>query len=178
LPHYDLGAIENVLEGRYRPDHFQGVAQVVDRLLQVVQPDILFLGRKDYQQCMVIKRLIDLTHLATVISIQPTLREKSGLAMSSRNMRLSEDGREKAVALYNTLMYIKEHAFNIDIPLLIEDGKNKLLAAGFEKIDYIAIADANTLQDIQTLDKSTKAVLLAAAYLDGIRLIDNMPLSS
>ena len=89
---YDIGYLETVLEGKYRPGHFQGVCMVVDRLLDIVQPDQLFLGQKDYQQCMVIKRLLILKGQTDKIglSICPTLREADGLAMSSRNLRLSE----------------------------------------------------------------------------------------
>jgi len=126
LAHYDLGEIENILEGKYRPNHFQGVAQVVDRLLHMVQPDTLFLGRKDYQQCMVINKLIELIQLPVQISIQPTMREDDGLAMSSRNVRLSTAGRKKAIALCQTLLYIKEHAFKKDLPSLTEEAKKKI----------------------------------------------------
>ncbi|TKK68878.1 pantoate--beta-alanine ligase [Ilyomonas limi] len=178
LPHYNLGALENILEGKYRPGHFQGVCQVVDRLLNIVQPDKLFLGRKDYQQCMVINKLIELKQLPIALSIQPTLREEDGLAMSSRNMRLTAAGRKKAVVLYRTLLFIKENAFKKGIPVLIEEAKAKLLASGFEKIDYITVADANTLQEIKALGASANAVVLAAAFLDGVRLIDNLSLSA
>lgn len=178
LPHYALGEIENILEGKYRPNHFQGVCQVVDRLLTIVQPDTLFLGRKDYQQCMVINKLIELKQLPTYISIKPTLREEDGLAMSSRNARLSTAGRTKAAAIFNTLLHIKEHAFNKDNSLLTEEAKTQLLAAGFEKIDYIAIADAATLQTMDTWDQSKSLIVLVAAFLEGVRLIDNMPLST
>ena len=177
LSHYHLGEIENVLEGKYRPGHFQGVAQVMDRLLGMVQPDVLFLGRKDYQQCMIINKLIELKHLPIQLSIQPTLREEDGLAMSSRNMRLSAAGRKQAVALYQALLFIKENALKQSIPSLAETAKDKLLSAGFERIDYITIADANTLQELENRNQSSNAVVLAAAFLEGVRLIDNLLLS-
>src|SRR5438270_8267338 len=96
--HYDLGPIEFVLEGAHRPGHFQGVCQVVDRLLQIVQPDDLFTGQKDYQQCMVIRKLISLVGMEDRVNlvVVPTVREKDGLAMSSRNLRLNEEQRKKA----------------------------------------------------------------------------------
>ena len=177
LPHYELGELESILEGKYRPHHFQGVCQVIDRLLNIIRPDKLFLGQKDYQQCMVINKLIELTQLRVETSILPTLRVNDGLAMSSRNMRLSEEGRKKAVALYNTLLYIKEHHFKKGIPLLIEESKTKLSVAGFEGIDYISIADAKTLRPINNLEESSESLILAAAFLEGVRLIDNMLLS-
>jgi pantoate--beta-alanine ligase len=178
LPHYNLGAIENVLEGKFRPNHFQGVCQVVDRLLAIVQPDKLFVGQKDYQQCMVMGKLIALKQLPVQLCIQPTMREEDGLAMSSRNVRLSPEGRKKAAALYRTLLYIKEHLLNKNTQQLIEDSANRLLAAGFDKVEYISIADGNTLQEVTTLDQSATIVVLAAAFLEGVRLIDNMPLSA
>lgn len=178
LPYYELGELENIFEGKYRPNHFQGVCQVVDRLLGIVQPSKLFLGQKDYQQCMVLEKLIELKHLPVEISIQPTARDNDGLAMSSRNMRLSAEGRKKAVALYQTLSYIKEHFLEQSISSLLADASNTLLTAGFEQIDYVAIADAKTLQPINTLSSSTELVVLGAAFIDGVRLIDNIFLSA
>ena len=178
LPQFELGELENVLEGKYLPNHFQGVCQVMNRLLDIVQPEILFLGKKDYQQCMVISKLIELSQLPIKVSIQSTMRENDGLAMSSRNTRLSVEGRKKAVALYRTLLYIKEHLFEEDSVSLIEEAYSKLLAAGFEKIDYIVIADTKTLKSLDLIDASTEAIVLAAAYLEGVRLIDNMLLSA
>ena len=174
LPYYDLGELENILEGKYRPSHFQGVCKVVHRLLKIVQPEKLFIGRKDYQQCMVISKLIELKQLPVNIFIQPTMRENSGLAMSSRNTRLSEEGSKKAVALYDTLVYIKEHFHSKGISSLIEEANKRLLAANFEKVDYISIADAKTLQPLSNMNSSTTAIVLAAAFIEGVRLIDNM----
>ena len=108
--HYDLGYLETILEGHYRPGHFQGVCMVVHRLLDIVKPDNLYIGQKDYQQCMVIKRLIELIGMKDLIqvNISPTLREPDGLAMSSRNMRLSDEERKNAVNIYQTLHFVKE----------------------------------------------------------------------
>ncbi|HEU5165487.1 MAG TPA: pantoate--beta-alanine ligase, partial [Chitinophagaceae bacterium] len=108
LIHYDLGFLETVLEGKFRPGHFQGVCQVMDRLLEIVLPDNLYLGQKDYQQCMVIKKLIELIELNDKITtnICPTLRENDGLALSSRNIRLPPDDRKKATTIFTALRYI------------------------------------------------------------------------
>jgi pantoate--beta-alanine ligase len=109
--HYDLGYLETILEGKYRPGHFQGVCMVVYRLLNIVQPDHLYLGQKDYQQCMVITKLIELMKQEKKININicPTQREENGLAMSSRNMRLNEQGQNKSAAIYRNLVMIKEN---------------------------------------------------------------------
>ncbi len=94
--HYDLGHLETILEGQYRPGHFQGVCMIVHRLLEIVKPHNVYIGQKDYQQCMVIKKLIELIGMdeQITLNISPTLREKDGLAMSSRNMRLNEDRKK------------------------------------------------------------------------------------
>ena len=178
-PIYDLGNLENLLEGKYRPGHFQGVCQVVDRLLDMVQPDKLFLGQKDYQQCMVISKLLILKQSQTELVICPTLRETSGLAMSSRNMRLSEDGRQKAALIFQVLSKIQTQ-LNTDSSIIqvLNDGKKILLEAGFEKIDYLELADAQSLEPINQWDSQMQGVLLIAAYLEGVRLIDNLPLKN
>ncbi len=103
--HYELDYLEKILEGKYRPGHFQGVCTVVHRLLEIITPDNLYIGQKDYQQCMVIKKLVELTGMKNLIkiNISPTLREKNGLAMSSRNMRLTKQEIEKRLRFTNRL---------------------------------------------------------------------------
>jgi pantoate--beta-alanine ligase len=176
LFHYDLGYLETALEGKYRPGHFQGVCQVVHRLLTAVEPNNLYLGQKDYQQCMVIKRLIELTGLKTNIIICPTLREPDGLAMSSRNMRLNATERAKAVKLSETLQFIKQQVRPGFITDLTDRAVQYLNAEGFV-VDYISIANANNLVLLGNWDGRTKIVALAAAYLNEVRLIDNMLLN-
>jgi pantoate--beta-alanine ligase len=176
LPQYTLGYLETVLEGKYRPGHYQGVCQVVHRLLNIVQPHNLYLGQKDYQQCMVIKKLIELKGLNTTVVIGPTLRENDGLAMSSRNMRLNEQERKQAVKISETLTFIK----NTIRPGYINDLKVRaqqyLAAEGF-KVDYIEIATAGKLELLEYWDGKQSIVALAAAYLNEVRLIDNMLLN-
>lgn len=175
---YDLGYLETILEGKYRPGHFQGVCAVMDRLLNIVKPDILFIGQKDYQQCMVITRLIELIGLNKLITINiaPTQREDDGLAMSSRNTRLDTESRKKAPAIYKTLTSIKNHLKPGDLIDLKRSAVTSLSAQGF-KVDYIEIADANNLTIIDHWDGKQKIVALAAAFLGDVRLIDNILLS-
>ncbi|WP_153797319.1 pantoate--beta-alanine ligase [Foetidibacter luteolus] len=172
--HYNLGHLENILEGTYRPGHFQGVCRIMDRLLSIVQPHLLFLGQKDYQQCMVIKKLAQLKNFSTQIVIAPTLREKSGLAMSSRNMRLSDEAKEKATAIYEALKYIKENIGLMPVATLEQQAKNKIMQAGFEKVDYITICHANNLQPVEEWQPHAEMVAVCAAFIDGVRLIDNL----
>jgi pantoate--beta-alanine ligase len=170
---YDLGYIETILEGKYRPGHFQGVCQVVHRLLDIIAPQRLYLGQKDYQQCMVIKKLVELEKLDVKVNIHPTLREDNGLAMSSRNLRLNEKERREAVKIHQALSLIKN---NIQ-PGNLEDIKNKAtdyLTSNNFRVDYVAIADAGTLVLQDHWDGKKKLVFLIAAYLNEVRLIDNL----
>jgi len=176
--HYDLEYLETILEGRYRPGHFQGVCMVVHRLLEIIKPDNLYIGQKDYQQCMVIKKLIDLIGLGDQVklNISPTLRNTDGLAMSSRNMRLNDEERKKATTIYQTLSYIKDKLNNRSLLQLKEKGTAMLTEKGF-KVDYVEIADADNLQPVDLWDGKQKLVALAAAHLNQVRLIDNILLN-
>lgn len=171
--HYELGYLENILEGKFRPEHFQGVCQVVDRLLAIIQPHRLYLGQKDYQQCMVLKKMISITHSDTAVVIGPTLRETDGLAMSSRNMRLNEKERTKAVKISEILSFIKKECKAGYLQDLKERATQYLSAAGF-KVDYVEIANAGTLEPMESNDGKTPLVALIAASLHEVRLIDNM----
>lgn len=173
---YDLGYLETMLEGFYRPGHFQGVCRVMHKLLNIVQPDDLFMGQKDYQQCMVIKRLIELYKISTQLHLVPTRREESGLAMSSRNVRLSDEAKQKASAIFKALGFIKNNISSLSIAQLKEKATAIILDAGFEKIDYIEICDADSLMPLNKFQQ-TKMVALAAAFIEGVRLIDNMLLN-
>jgi pantoate--beta-alanine ligase len=173
--HYELGSLETLLEGKFRPGHFQGVCMIVDRLLKIVQPDTLYIGQKDYQQCMVITKLVELIGMKdrTTIKISPTLREPSGLAMSSRNIRLGEEDRKTASTIYKTLCFIKENLKPGDLTSLKQKAEAMLGEKGF-KIDYVEIADAATLQPAVEWDGKQRLVALVAAFLGEVRLIDNM----
>lgn len=173
---YQLGYLETLLEGKYRPGHFQGVCQVVHRLLELVQPHNLYLGQKDYQQCMVIGQLIRLTDLPVQLQIVPTRREPSGLAMSSRNLRLSAQAKDAAAVIYQRLSVIRAELQPGQLDHLVKDAETALLAAGFDKIDYVSIADAASLQPVTDWDGQTRLVGLVAAFIEGVRLIDNLAL--
>ncbi|MES2773666.1 MAG: pantoate--beta-alanine ligase [Bacteroidota bacterium] len=181
--HYDLGKLEGVLDGAFRPGHFQGVCQVVERLLQIVQPTELFLGQKDFQQCLVIKRLVEIMAqqdgavARPSVNIAPTLREPDGLAMSSRNLRLSQTDRQIAPAIYQQLLQLKENLPKIDFTILKQTAVQNLLNAGFVKVDYVEIADAGNLELANHFDPKTKFVALIAAFVGEVRLIDNMILN-
>jgi pantoate--beta-alanine ligase len=176
--HYALGYLDTLLEGKFRPGHFQGVCMAVEKLLDIVLPGNLYLGQKDFQQCMVIKRLIQLMGKEDQIhtNICPILREKDGLAMSSRNMRLSGEQRAKAVALYETLAFLKQNLNKGSLADLKKEATMLLQKRNF-KPDYVEIADAKTLKPINEWDSRINIVGLVAAYIGDVRLIDNMMLN-
>jgi pantoate--beta-alanine ligase len=168
---FPLGKIETVLEGEFRPGHFQGVCQVMDRLLDIIEPHALIMGQKDYQQCMVIQKLIELKGGQYHLIVEPTVREEDGLAMSSRNLRLSEEDRSKAAVLSKALAYISGNFRQLPLKILKRTSREMLENEGFI-IDYIEIVDAYTLDS--NISYSDRVVALAAATIGGIRLIDNM----
>lgn len=176
--HFDIGYLETILEGQYRPGHFQGVCLVVQRLLEIVNPDRLYLGQKDYQQSMIIARLIELMGLTESIElvISPTLREANGLAMSSRNLRLNEEERTKASAICQSLTMIKQNLQKDNFPELKKKAK-AMLEKNDIKIDYVEIASAKNLELVNEWDGKQKLVALIAAYINEVRLIDNLLLN-
>jgi pantoate--beta-alanine ligase len=174
--YFELGTLETLLEGAYRPGHFQGVCRIVAKLLQAVNPQLLYLGKKDYQQCMVISQLVKLLDLPVAIVISETLREQDGLAMSSRNRRLSPQERAIAPEIYQTLVWIKQQINKGETASLLDAANARLVRFGF-KPDYISIANAETLAPIANWNGTTPIVALVAAYLGTVRLIDNLVLS-
>ncbi|KAA2242502.1 pantoate--beta-alanine ligase [Chitinophaga agrisoli] len=182
-PHYDFGALETVLEGEYRPGHFQGVGRVVHKLLDIVQPQQLFMGQKDLQQCLVVKRLLKLIESPAEMIICPTLRETDGLAMSSRNMRLSPAERQQAVAIYKTLSYIKDQLQQgAPLPDTVAAARLQLQSAKFEMdyLDVIAVGDDGAISFPQASPPAGQPLYAAvAARMEGspVRLIDNLQVS-
>ena len=173
--HYNLGVLETILEGKYRPGHFQGVCIIVDKLLAVVMPTTLYLGRKDYQQCMVIKKMMQDKPYNINLCICDTIREEDGLAMSSRNMRLDNIERQRALRIIESLQMIAS-VLKIGSLELIKKSSIIFLEQNNYKVDYIEIADAETLEIQTTWDGKRKLVVLVAAYLNDVRLIDNIVL--
>jgi pantoate--beta-alanine ligase len=173
LEKYDLGYLETVLEGKYRPGHFLGVCQVMHRLLTMVNPDRLFMGLKDYQQCMVVKRLLQIMQSSIQFVACATIREKDGVAMSSRNLRLGPEERQKAPAIYQCLQYIKKELKPGPLTQLKATAAAQLTAKGFQ-VDYVEIAHADTLELKESWDGKEPLTALVAAFLNDVRLIDNM----
>lgn len=173
----EVGEIASILEGAHRDNHFAGVATVVKRFFDIIQPDIAIFGEKDFQQLIVIKQLVEKFTPEVEIVSMPTFREQDGLAMSSRNVRLSDKEREKAPEIYRQLEAIKtsisatksmDQAYYTELERIAFDN---LKSAGFVP-DYVAIRDTQTLLSPQKTSNSK--VVLAAARLGKVRLIDNI----
>ena len=169
---YPLGELENILEGPTRPGHFQGVCMVVERLLELIPCHRLYLGEKDYQQCLVIQTLLNLKAMQIEMVICPTIRESDGLAMSSRNLRLSESERKQASQIHKTLLWLHQNISTFSPGSLIDQATRQLESAGF-RVDYVALTN-NQLMPIQQVEPGIAIRALIAAHLNEIRLIDNM----
>ncbi|ANH81236.1 pantoate--beta-alanine ligase [Niabella ginsenosidivorans] len=175
---FQLGAIESVLEGKYRPGHFQGVADVVSRLFEIIKPDEVFFGQKDLQQTRVIAHLINNTPDFKKIrmNIVSTLREPGMLAMSSRNTRLTPEQLEKAPAIYKALRFLKKHIAKGDLTSLLNAATKQLTEKGFRP-EYVTIVKSETLEAVDNWDGHTPLTGLVAAFLGEVRLIDNLELT-
>jgi pantoate--beta-alanine ligase len=175
LVHYNINNLDTKLEGEFRPGHFQGVCNVVHILLKQVKPHHLFMGAKDFQQCMVIKQLIKSLQIPTELHICHTLRTETGLAMSSRNARLSAEGIQKAASIYQCLQ-ICSNTNNDSFEKNKQTADEILLSVGFT-LEYILLANAETLAVLENYETNTPMVILLAAWLEGVRLIDNMTIN-
>ena len=171
-----VSGISDGLCGAARPGHFDGVATVVAKLFNQTRPDAAFFGEKDYQQLAIIRRMardLDFTH--DIVGV-PTVRDPDGLALSSRNAYLTEQQRADAVALPATMQQVaRAIAAGGEVATILAEGKAKIVAAGFHKIDYLELRDADTLAPLDEFKASAR--LFAAAHIGGTRLIDNIPVS-
>jgi len=165
--------IGDMLEGECRPGHFDGVATVVNKLFNMVQPDTAFFGQKDYQQLLLVKKMVrDLNMPVTIQSVK-TQREADGLAMSSRNSRLTAMQRKQAALIYSTLQWLVERLKDatVDVPELERQAIEKLNTAGFET-EYVSLRSSDNLKPLRSPESG--AILLVAARLGDVRLIDNL----
>lgn len=170
----NLGELETVMEGQFRPGHFNGVVNVVNRLFQIVQPKFAFFGEKDFQQLAVINRMVELLELSVEIIPCPTIREPNGLAKSSRNERLSDVEKNDALILIQTMNYVKENLLNFSPKELKIRGK-EFFNSGRLELEYLEIVDSKSLQSIENWSKDARICI--AAYCGEVRLIDNMALN-
>ena len=171
---YDFGKLERILEGEFRPGHFDGMAQVVSRLLDIVQPNRLFMGQKDFQQLAVVSRLLELQKSKIELISCPIIRGKDGLAMSSRNARLTESDRPKAALIHQTLEEALEMVENYAPAEIARICSTKLKLEPRFKLEYFDIVDGRTLLPIHIFEDTDYAVALTAIWVGDVRLIDNI----
>lgn len=169
----DLGTLDKTMEGAQRKGHFKGVVQVVKRLLKIVRPNSLYMGQKDFQQFTIIGHMIKVLQMPIELVVCPILREPDGLAMSSRNVRLSPEARQLAPMIYRALLQAKEDARTLTIPEIKSRFQEALNRPEFS-IDYFHICNPDTLVELQDIHDHPKPVAIVTVKLDGVRLLDNL----
>ncbi|MCO5936581.1 pantoate--beta-alanine ligase [Mucilaginibacter sp. RB4R14] len=170
--HLDVGRLEYLLEGEFRPGHYQGVMQVVFKLLDIVKPTNLYMGQKDYQQIMVVNKMIELLNIPVNIVMCPIEREADGLAMSSRNVHLTAEDRQHALVLSKTLNWVKDNFDRLNIAELQQQAMDKLAAEEGVEPEYFRIVDGKML--LHASENTQIIVALTAARVGKTRLLDNV----
>jgi pantoate--beta-alanine ligase len=170
----DFGILDKVMEGAHRPGHFNGVAQVVSKLFRIVEPHKAYFGQKDFQQLAIIRSMTKQLGMPIEIIGCPIVRESDGLAMSSRNVRLTEKERALAPLIYKTLHSVQQNASNSSIAELKAFAENEIKKEASMSLEYFEISDANTLEPIHELKAQQTAVACIALKLGAVRLIDNV----
>ena len=174
LTDYDLGHLPEFLEGASRPGHFKGVANVVDRLVTLVKPDKIYLGQKDFQQVKVIERLAQLQQWKLEIVTCPIEREENGLAMSSRNVRLTVGQRENAALISKTLGWIQDHYREHNPAEIKAEAIQRINAIPEAALDYLEFCDTDRFQLIDGWKGSGEVVVVTAVKVGIVRLLDNV----
>jgi pantoate--beta-alanine ligase len=171
---FDFGTLEKVMEGAHRPGHFNGVAQIVSKLFETIQPHRAYFGEKDFQQLVIIRKLVEKMNMDIEIVPCPIKREKSGLAMSSRNERLSNEAREKAARISQLLFETKEKAGEISVENIKQWVVDELNKSPFIDVEYFDIVDENNLESIKSWSDTYYKRACIAAWVGKVRLIDNV----
>jgi pantoate--beta-alanine ligase len=171
----NLNGLDTLMEGEHRPGHFAGVVQVVKRLLDIVPASGLYMGQKDYQQFTIIRHIIKTLEISTELVVCPIVREADGLAMSSRNARLTADHRARASMIHKTLNKAKEMIHTNSIESIQSDAMTSMNIPGF-KPEYFTIINGHTLETIESISGVKEVVACTAVWAGEVRLIDNMRL--
>ena len=175
--YFDFGGIEFEMEGKFRSGHFDGVATIVNELFKIVRPTIAYFGEKDFQQLQIITKLVELEELPIIIKGCPIFREKDGLAMSSRNLRLTDEQRKADPFVYSILTTAKEKFKTQNIEKITEWVENQFNNHSLLDLEYFLIADENSLKPSIHKEISKNYRAFIAVYAGKIRLIDNINLS-
>ncbi len=171
----NFGNISHLMEGKFRKGHFEGVGVIVCKLLNLLSPNTAYFGLKDLQQFLLIKRMCEDLNFRTRIVGVETVREKSGLAMSSRNRRLSDHGKEIASLLYKGLKSMEEGVFNrLSVSNLVHDANDVFRRSDLIQIEYLEVVDPSTLEPVDSYEDMDELAICVAGYVEGIRLIDNL----
>ncbi len=170
----DFGSLAEVMEGAFRPGHFDGVAEVVKRLLEIVLPHALYMGQKDFQQFTIINYMISSFEMDVELVVVPIVREPSGLAMSSRNRRLSTQELADATLLYKTLKAVNRKKYKMPVKELESYAMGRLSKKEGFRPEYFTICDGRTLQSLALVEDSDYVVACVACWVGDVRLIDNM----
>jgi len=178
LTGYDLENLESIMEGAYRPGHFQGVAMVVDRLFNIIQPSVAYFGEKDFQQLQVIKHIVNTLNHDVKIVACPIIRENDGLAMSSRNLHLSKEQRKVAPEIYKALIKAEQNADKLTIPELKNLVVNQVNQNPLLHVEYFEIVNEDNMQIMQQWKEGKNMRGCIAVVTGDIRLIDNIKISS
>jgi pantoate--beta-alanine ligase len=172
---FDFGHLDKVMEGKFRPGHFSGVALVVAKLFNIVQPNQAYFGQKDWQQFAVISQLTEELRFGLTLHGVPTLREADGLAMSSRNLRLTETQRPRASVFYKALVDAKLRINRGESISSVKDLVKKMIEGEPEiKLEYFEVTDSKNLSVLENVGDSDKLIMCIAGYVGEVRLIDNM----
>jgi pantoate--beta-alanine ligase len=174
--HYDFDGLENEMEGKSRPGHFDGVGTVVEELFRQILPDNAYFGEKDFQQLAIIKKMVEKKHLPVKITGVSIYRAENGLALSSRNQRLHEDRKETSKVIYNTLNKVNDWFRTVTIPEIKERVTDIFDHQQGMKLEYFLIADEDTLKETDFFYKDRNYRAFIVVVVDGVRLIDNMHL--
>lgn len=176
LTEFDFGQLDKVMEGKFRPGHFKGVAIVVKKLFEIVTPSKAYFGEKDFQQLAIIKKMVLMLHLPVEIVPCPIVREIDGLAMSSRNARLTPEERAEAPVIYKALSNCKEN-YSWFIPAGIKQlVTGEIQESPFFRVEYVDVVNAETLLPFDDWQETDHAVVCVAAFIGSVRLIDNIVL--
>ncbi|MDZ4845976.1 MAG: pantoate--beta-alanine ligase [Chitinophagales bacterium] len=170
----DFGYLLETMEAVFRKGHFEGVSTVVKRLLDIVQPDTLYMGQKDYQQLLIVKYMIAELALPVRLVMCPTVREADGLAMSSRNTLLTPDERAAAALIPQTLFRAKEKAFDETFEEIEQESIEEIDSNPLLKTEYFRIVDAKTLAPAQNMKRNAPIAICTAVKAGSVRLIDNL----
>ena len=173
---YEVGELDGLLEGKFRPGHYQGVTQIVFKLFDLIKPQFAFFGQKDYQQFLVIQKMNRDLNLGIELDACPIIREADGLAMSSRNIRLSADERKTALVIYQSLTFLKNNFDKLPLNQLLAKAKELYDGEDLLKLEYLKICNIQTLKEIEEKNNEV-CIALIACFVGETRLIDNLILS-